>query len=281
MRGIRILCDYLTVLKFLTKTDETYGLTPDTAVFLDKQSPAYLGTIAEFILSGTLQSNFADVAALVRKGRTVEGAGAMEPEHAVWVNFARAMKPIAMLSARIVAGILSDSGRSVKVLDVAAGHGMHGISVAQRNPAAQIVAVDWEKVLQVAVENARGVGVQSRYRTIVGSVFDVALEMGYDLVLIPNFLHHFDPATNVKLLRKIRAAMNPQSCVATVEFVPNDDRVTPSIAASFSLIMLGNTERGDAYTFRELDEMFREAGFGESSMQDLEPTPQRLILTER
>jgi 2-polyprenyl-3-methyl-5-hydroxy-6-metoxy-1,4-benzoquinol methylase len=191
------------------------------------------------------------------------------------------MKPIAMLSARIVAGILSDSGRSVKVLDVAAGHGMHGISVAQRNPAAQIVAVDWEKVLQVAVENARGVGVQSRYRTIVGSVFDVALEMGYDLVLIPNFLHHFDPATNVKLLRKIRAAMNPQSCVATVEFVPNDDRVTPSIAASFSLIMLGNTERGDAYTFRELDEMFREAGFGESSMQDLEPTPQRLILTER
>jgi len=65
--------------------------------------------------------------------------------------------------------------------------------------------------------------------------------------------------------------------VATVEFVPNDDRISPPMAASFSLMMLGSTEGGDAYTFKELDAMFRDAGFGESTAQEL--GPETLILT--
>src|ERR1035441_6944783 len=39
-RGIRILCDFLTVMGFLTKKDSHYGLSPDSAVFLDRRSPA-------------------------------------------------------------------------------------------------------------------------------------------------------------------------------------------------------------------------------------------------
>lgn len=278
-RGVRILCDFLTVLKLLTKTNGNYGLGSDSAAFLSRKSPAYLGSIADFMLSDTLRANFADVAALVRKGGTLNGAGVTEPEHDIWVKFAHAMRPIATMLAQIVAGIVSEPGRKLKVLDVAAGHGMFGISVAQRNLAAEIVAVDWSSVLDVAVENARQAGVQSRYRTVSGSVFDVSLGSGYDLVLIPNLLHCFDRATNVKLLSKIRAAMNPHGRVATVEFVPNEDRISPPIPASFSLAMLGNTESGDAYTFREFNEMFRQAGFGESSMRDLEPAPHRLIIT--
>ena len=50
------------------------------------------------------------------------------------------------------------------------------------------------------------------------------------------------------------------------------------MAASFSLMMLGSTEGGDAYTFKELDAMFRDAGFGDSTAQDL--GPETLILTK-
>ena len=77
---------------------------------------------------------------------------------------------------------------------------------------------------------------------------------GYDLVLIANFLHHFDPPTNVKFLKKVRAAMKPEGKVATAEFVPNEDRVSPPQSAAFSLVMLASTEHGDAYTFREFDQ---------------------------
>ncbi len=38
-RGIRILCDYLTVIEFLEKTGNAYALTPTSAAFLDEKSP--------------------------------------------------------------------------------------------------------------------------------------------------------------------------------------------------------------------------------------------------
>jgi ubiquinone/menaquinone biosynthesis C-methylase UbiE len=182
-------------------------------------------------------------------------------------------------SAQSIAKFMAEPGRAIKVLDIAAGHGLFGINIARANPAAQIFAVDWKTVLAVAVENATAAGVSDRYHTIPGSAFEVELGSGYDLVLLPNFLHHFNPATNVALLKRIRAAMNPGGRVGTLEFVPNDDRVTPPMSASFSMMMLGSTESGDAYTFRELDQMFREAGFGESRLQELEMSPQQFIVT--
>src|SRR5258708_7852648 len=42
-RGVRILCDFLTVQGFLTKVDGAYGLSQDSAVFLNQHSPAYIG----------------------------------------------------------------------------------------------------------------------------------------------------------------------------------------------------------------------------------------------
>jgi 2-polyprenyl-3-methyl-5-hydroxy-6-metoxy-1,4-benzoquinol methylase len=278
-RGIRILCDFLTILGFLTKADGSYSLTQDSALFLNKRSSAYMGTMANFIVSPAAVANFRDVAALVRKGGTLDGAGVMEPDNDIWVDFARSMSPMAKIAAQVVAPIVTEPRRKMKVLDIAAGHGMFGICVARHNPAAEIVAVDWKKVLEVAMENATKAGVRDRYRTIPGSAFDVDFGAGYELVLLPNFLHHFDAPTNIGLLKKIRAAMNPGGRLATVDFVPNEDRVSPPIPAGFAMVMLARTEKGDAYTFRELDHMFRETGFGESRMQNLEPSPQQLVLT--
>ena len=66
-----------------------------------------------------------------------------------------------------------------------------------------------------------------RWTFLVGSAFDVDFGGPYDAVLLTNFLHHFDEGTCVALLRKIRAALAPGGVTATLEFVPNDDRVSP------------------------------------------------------
>src|SRR6185437_13646177 len=50
-RGMRILCDFLTIHGMLTKQNGQYALTLDSATFLDKRSPAYLGTAIEFLCS--------------------------------------------------------------------------------------------------------------------------------------------------------------------------------------------------------------------------------------
>ena len=69
---------------------------------------------------------------------------------------------------------------SAKVLDIAASHGLFGITVAQRLPKAHIYALDWANVLEVARENAAKQGLADRYHLLPGSAFEV--DYGRDLM---------------------------------------------------------------------------------------------------
>ena len=281
-RGTRILCDYLVIIGFLTKHDSSYGLTPDSAMFLDKRSPAYMGTVSEFVLSPHIVENFDHLTEAVKKGGTAGETKSLEPEHPMWVKFARAMAPMMAMPSQLVAKMADpDTDQKLKVLDIAAGHGLYGLAFAKQNPQAEITAVDWPNVLEVAKENAAAAGVADRYQTKPGSAFDVDYGTGYDIVLLTNFLHHFDVETCEMLLRKVHAALADGGRAVTLEFVPNDDRVTPPQAAAFAMTMLGVTPAGDAYTFAELDRMFRNAGFARSELHELPPTTERVIISQK
>lgn len=282
-RGMRILCDYLVIIGFLTKDGDSYALTPDSATFLDKRSPAYLGGTIEFLLTPKLIDNFKQLTAAVKKGGTVSSEeGMIEAENPAWVSFARAMAPMMAMPAQLIAKLIDkDAKGPLKILDIAAGHGLYGLAFAKRNPDAQVTALDWANVLEVAKENAQATGVSDRYQTIAGSAFDVDYGSGYDIVLLTNFLHHFDVATCETLLRKVRASLSEGGHAVTLEFVPNDDRVSPPQAAAFSIMMLGSTPSGDAYTFSELEKMFQNAGFKSSEMHELPPTIQRVIISRK
>jgi 2-polyprenyl-3-methyl-5-hydroxy-6-metoxy-1,4-benzoquinol methylase len=278
-KGVRVLCDYLTVAGFLEKEADGYRLPPDVAMFLDSRSPAYVGGAVFFLAHPRNVALFADLASAVRKGGTASGAGNLDPEASIWVEFARWMAPLAAILAARVAKVVDRPGDPLKVLDVAAGHGEYGIALARANPLADIHAQDWPSVLALARERATAAGVIDRYHTRPGSAFEVDLGSGYDVILLPNFIHHFDHAVNVGLLTRLRAALAPGGRLATIEFVPNDDRVSPPAAAAFGLTMLASTAGGDAYTLGELEAMFREAGFGPSRAEAI--GPQMLVVTER
>ena len=282
-RGLRILCDYLCMMGFLGKDGVRYSLTQDSAVFLDKHSPAYLGGITEFILSPELTSGFKDLAAAVRKGGTVSpNDGTVAPENPIWVKFARAMAPMMAMPAQLIAQMIDEQAdRKLRILDIAAGHGLFGLAFAARNPQVEIIGLDWPNVLAVAKENAQVAGVSDRYSTIEGSAFDVDFGNGYDLVLLTNFLHHFDPPTCESLLRKVHAALADGGRAVTLEFVPNEDRISPPDAAGFSLMMLGSTPSGDAYTFPELARMATNAGFTGSEIFPLPPTIQQVVISQQ
>ena len=99
-KGMRILCDFMTIEGFLTKQDGAYGLTPDSAVFLDKKSPAYFGSIAFFLTHPLHVMNYLDLAESVRKGGAVHDQGNMGPEAPVWVEFAKSMAPMSAMARR-------------------------------------------------------------------------------------------------------------------------------------------------------------------------------------
>ena len=199
------------------------------------------------------------LAEIVRTGRTIlPGQGTVEPENPVWVEFAREHGaddgPHGRLRwARVV---LEGHTGPMRVLDIAAGHGLFGIEIAKQNPQAHVTGLDWAPVLRVALDNARKAGVHDRYDMLPGSAFEVDFGGPYDAVLLTNFLHHFDKPTCVGLLKKVRAALKPGGRAATLEFVPNEDRVSPPMPAAFAMTMLTTTAAGDAYTLSELTAMY-------------------------
>lgn len=282
-RGVRILCDTLCIIGFLLKTDQNYSLTQDSAVFLDKRSPAYLGDATQFLLTPMLTEGFKTLTEAVRRGGTaVSDEGTVSADNPIWVKFARGMAGMTIMPAQQIAKIVDpQADKPLKVLDIAAGHGMYGIAVAKSNPKAEVTALDWPNVLKVARENAEKAGVADRYKTIEGDAFEVEFGTDYDLVLLTNILHHFDPSMNEKLLRKVHSALKPDGRAATLEFVPNDDRISPPDSAGFALVMLAGTRAGDAYTFAELDKMLKNSGFTRNTIHPLPPGFQNLVVSEK
>jgi SAM-dependent methyltransferase len=279
-RGIRILCDFLVIHGLLQKVDGHYRHTTSSAAFLDPNSPHCLSSIVGFLSLPDLRQPYEHLADIVRTGRTVlPGEGTVEPDNPVWVEFAQSMAPMmAPLAGPLGAIVLEGRKGPMRVLDIAAGHGLFGIEIAKQNPQAHVTGLDWAPVLRVALDNARKAGVQDRYDMLPGSAFDVDFNGPYDSVLLTNFLHHFDVETCVVLLKKVHSSLKPGGCVATLEFVPNDDRVSPPMPAAFSMTMLTSTVAGDAYTFRELKNMHTEAGFSAVTAHPVPMSPHTIVM---
>ena len=280
VRGVRILCDYLTVRGHLEKQGDQFRLTPSTAAFLDRTAPSWMGSVVDYLAAPEMMDLFLkNPVAYVRSGGSI-GLANNAPDHPIWVKFARAMGPSRVALATKIAFELAVSAPR-KVLDVAAGHGMFGIALARAVTDAEITAIDWQAVLSVARENAEAAGVSGRYHTVAGSAFDADWGSGFDLVLLANFLHQFDRDACVTLLRKARESLGSGGRAVAVEFLLNEDRVSPRFSAMFAFQMLGSTPRGEAHTAREFEDMGRAAGFGKVIERPLLPTPQSLVLFEQ
>jgi 2-polyprenyl-3-methyl-5-hydroxy-6-metoxy-1,4-benzoquinol methylase len=277
-KGMRVLCDFLTIIGFLTKDESGYALTPDSELFLVESSPAYMGGMASFLFHPFMEKGLANVTDAVRKGGTILPAeGSVSEDNPVWVNFARGMAPLTAPSAGLIAQLTAGSG-PIRVLDIAAGHGMYGLTIAKQNPAAEIRALDWKNVLAVAHENAVKLGVADRWQAIEGSAFTTDFGSGYDVVLVTNFIHHFDVPTNVGLFEKIRTALKPGAKMAIVEMAVNDDRLTPPGAGMFAMTMLTTTASGDAFSQAEIGSMCTRAGFHDITHHAVQGTPQTVTI---
>jgi hypothetical protein len=278
-RGIRKLCNYLAMLGFIKSNDEGYVLAPDAAAFLDRRSPSYLAAPASEALAGTpLSAAFQTLTEAVRKGGTaLDGGGTLAPEHPIWVAFARAMGVPGAFFAGLLADCLCESvEQPLKILDIAGGHGLYGIEVAKRSPRAQVFAVEWPQVLEVALSNAKANGVSGRFHPIPGDALSVEFGTGYDLALITNFLP--DLGSTEGLLKRIRSALVETGRVALFELMLNENRVSPPAAVDLDLALLATTPSGETRTASQLSEALRRAGFSRVEIRDIPPAPGRVAI---
>ena len=280
-RGIRILRDYLTVCGHLEKQGHQFALTPFTAAFLDRSASSWMGDVAQYLAASEMMDLFLRTPLLLFEMEVRLGQQTMHRiiqfgsnSQGQWDHRGFSSQERSPPKLRI--------WLPTRCLMSAPDMACLALPVAQAVTDAQITALDWPAVLSVAQETAEAAGVSRRYHPSAGNAFDADWGSGFDLVLLANFLHQLGRDACVSLLAKGSSrALSPGGRAVAVEFLPNEDRVSPRFPAMFAFQMLGSTPQGDAYTAREFEEMGRAAGFGRVIAKPLTPTPQSLILFEQ
>jgi len=278
LRGIRILCDFLCVIGLLEKNGVVYRLSADARMFLDRKSPYCLADITDFLAAPeTVSLVMNDPASYVLKGGAT-GLSNISPDNPVWLKFALAMVPFASVTAKRTAAYISNRGMQPRrVLDIAAGHGLFGIAVANVIETASITAIDFSNVLEIARRNADSAGLHDRYGTINGNVFEVEWDGKYDLILLPDILHHFDMNKCICLLNKSKESLSAGGAVFVIDIMPNSDRISSPEQAAFAFLMLATTPDGDAYSCDDYGTMAKQAGLTLAGSIQLLPTPHTLM----
>lgn len=216
-RSTALLADALVGTGFLTKNRDRYELPPVSATFLDPAKPTFFGGMAHIVSSPVLWEGLQHLADAVRNGGSVLEQHTLTPDNPFWHTFAQASLGLAASQGSAVAEALAERKVPVtKILDVAAGTGGYGYSVAARFPDSRVTFADWPGVLEYTSRNADRFGVRGRASYAPGDIFSSDWGGGYDLVLLPNIYHHFDEADCVALSRRVRASLAPGGAVVVV-----------------------------------------------------------------
>jgi SAM-dependent methyltransferase/predicted transcriptional regulator len=148
-----------------------------------------------------------------------------------------------------------------KLLDIGGGSGAYTIAFLNKNPNLNAVIFDLEGVIPIAKEKIHENNFQDKVDFVVGDFYVDDLPYGCDIALLSAIIHQNSPQQNVELYRKIYKALDPGGTLIIRDHIMDESRINPPAGALFALNMLVNTQGGDTYTFREVKDTLKTAGF--------------------
>jgi len=270
VRGVRLLCEYLTVAGLLEKEDEQLKLTEDVARFLDKKSPAYLGDTAQVLRSPQLLQGFERLTESVRAGKAARPDEPRPTTRPEWIEMARGVADEAEAARAFAAMIEFPMGQPLKILDVGAFDGAYGIALALRYPEAVVVALDCPQALAMAQQNADAARLGTRYQNIPGDPLVSPLGKHYDAALLAGALNQFDEAQITSLFMRIHYALKKNARLVLLEHLSSDSPEFLRDFAGFHLNVLAATPRGGVYGLDDLKGILASSGF---KFVDARPVP--------
>jgi len=280
-RGLRAIMNVLVGLNFLSKDGETYKLTPESEAFLVSTKPSFQGGILKHT-SGHLIPRWLRLNEIVKTGQPSVAVNQEGDGTTFFQSFVMDIFPMSYPSATTLARHLElgKRGGPVKVLDLAAGSGVWGIALAQSAPNVSVTAVDWSGVLPATRSSVDRFGLTDRFTFTAGDLNTSDFGQGYDIATLGHILHSEGEARSRALLRKTFDALAAGGTIAIAEFLVNPDRRGPVPSLLFATNMLVNTEEGDTFSFEEISEWLKDAGFVDMRLLDA-PGPSPLILATR
>ncbi|WP_018681837.1 methyltransferase [Actinokineospora enzanensis] len=286
-RSSRDFLDALVALDLLDRDDEDrYQPTPSTRMFLDRNSPAYLGGLAE--MAGTvLYGVWGNLTEALRTGKPQGAAGAvfldgMYQDPVTARKFMAAMDTVSTrVAVELAAALrLSEAPEPTTVVDVGGARGNLLGVLLSANPTLRGVCLDLPAVERLYDEHIPRFGLGDRIRFAAVDFERAPLPAG-DVLVLGHVLHGASPDDRAMLLGKAHAALPAGGRVAIYDRMIADDRRGSALSLLGSLNMLLTTPDGAEYTVADCRELLVRHGFDDVTSQPIAGTETLVIATRR
>jgi ubiquinone/menaquinone biosynthesis C-methylase UbiE len=258
-RGLGMILNFLVGFEFLRKESGKFSLAPESAAFLVSTKPGFQGGLirhtSEQLLPKWLQLN-----EIVKTGRPASSVNQQEVGSDFFQQFVNDIFPMSYTVAQELARHLAFSGPA-SVLDLAAGSGVWGIALAESGSEVRVTAVDWPGVIPVTRKTVARFGLTERFSFSEGDLLEADFGSRHNVATLGHILHSEGAERSKALLQKTFHALASGGTIAIAEFLVNAERTGPLNGLTFAINMLVNTDCGDTFSFEEISEWLRSAGF--------------------
>jgi hypothetical protein len=273
-RSARDFFDTLVALGVLERDGGRYANTLETALYLDRSKPTYIGGFIE-MLNARLYPFWGSLREALETGLPQNEAKTVGGEffQALYADPARvrlflgAMTGISLPSAKAIARKF-DFARYKTFADVGAAQGGCAVQVALAHPHLRGVGFDLPVVGPVFEEYVASFGLSDRLRFAPGSFFTDPLPRA-DVLIMGHILHDWNLDEKRMLVRKAYEALPAGGAFIVYEALIDDERRRNASGLLMSLNMLIETPGGFDFSGADGAGWMREAGFRDTSVETL------------
>jgi SAM-dependent methyltransferase len=269
-RAVWDFLDALVALRFLDRAgngkDARYRNTPETAMFLDKNSPQYIGGMLE-MCNARLFRFWADLTEALRTGRPQNeikyaGTSMFEGLYGDPDRLEQFMHAMAGLSLRSFEAFARrfDFSPGQTLCDVGGATGQLCIIAARHHPHLRCVTFDLPPVEPIARKMVEAAGLGNRVEVVSGDFFATPLPRA-DVITMSLILHDWDLDKKMHLIRSAYEALPPDGAFVAIDNMIDDARRKSVFGMISSLNMLIETGDGFDFTGADFSNWCIQAGF--------------------
>ncbi|HEY6748103.1 MAG TPA: methyltransferase [Mycobacteriales bacterium] len=270
-RPARILLLALEGENLVTRHGDRYTNAPVAETFLVTSSPRYLGALA------TQQSrHLAKISQLtqaLRDNRPVNAGGSytgeFQKDSATWARrWAEVMRASSQLMADDLADVAALSGRR-HLVDLGCASGSYAMAFARAYPQLQVSAVEQPAIAEVTAEFVEAAGMTDRVTVRPGNIFEDSFS-DCDVALLSHVIQGFARKRAQQLLAHVHSWLPDGGELLIHSHLPEQARAP--FPYQFGLILLvNNTQGGEAHTQEVTAQWLREIGFRDISVSPVSP----------
>lgn len=272
-RSARDFFDALVALGMLKRTGTRYANTPETALFLDRAKPSYVGGILE-MCNARLYRFWGSLTDGLRTGQPQNEVktggdffGTLYSDPQRLEGFLKAMTGLSIGAGRGIAKKFPWKNYK-SFADVGCAQGGVAVEIALAHKHLSGLGVDLPVVGPVFEAYALSKGVAQRLKFHPGNFFKDALP-NVDVIIMGHILHDWNLDEKLMLLRKAYEALSPNGAVIIHEALIDDTRKENAFGLLMSLNMLIETHGGFDFTGADCRKWMKEVGFKKTKVERL------------